>query len=58
MDPTISDRSAPQSAQLLVNLEAQQDRLLRELDDLNRRIEQAIVSGQMNVRRAGESIEG
>ena len=43
--------SAPQSARLLLDLETQQDHLLRELDDLNQRIEQAIVSGQMSVRR-------
>jgi hypothetical protein len=46
--------SAPQSAQLLIELENQQDHLLRELDDLNRRIEQAIVSGQMSVRRPAD----
>ena len=46
--------SAPQSAQLLLQLEAQQDHLLRELDDLNHRIEQAIITGQMSVRRAAE----
>lgn len=43
--------SAPQSAQLLIDLESQQDQLLRELDDLNHRIEQAIVAGQLSVRR-------
>ncbi|HTQ40191.1 MAG TPA: hypothetical protein VMJ32_14285 [Pirellulales bacterium] len=47
--------SAPQSAQLLIELESQQDHLLRELDDLNLRIEQAIVVGQMSVRRPAES---
>jgi hypothetical protein len=43
--------SAPQSAQLLIDLESQQDQLLHELDALNQRIEQAIVTGQMSVRR-------
>jgi hypothetical protein len=46
--------SAPQSARLLLDLEAQQDHLLRELDELNHRIEQAIVSGQMSVRGVAE----
>ncbi|HZZ29822.1 MAG TPA: hypothetical protein VFE46_17635 [Pirellulales bacterium] len=47
--------SAPQPVQLLVELEAQQDRLLRDLDDLNQQIEQAIVVGQMSVRRPAEN---
>jgi hypothetical protein len=46
--------SAPQSAQLLIELETQQDHLLRELDELNHRIEQAIVAGQMGVRRPAD----
>jgi hypothetical protein len=54
MDAATPVFSAPQSAQLLIDLEAQQDELLRELDELNRRIEQAIVAGQMGVRRAGD----
>jgi hypothetical protein len=51
MDQTKSVFSAPESAQLLIDLESQQDQLLRELDDLNHRIEQAIVTGQLSVRR-------
>jgi hypothetical protein len=47
--------TAPQPANLLLELEAQQDHLLRELDDLNMCIEQAIVAGQMSVRRPGEA---
>jgi hypothetical protein len=39
----------PESAQLLIQLENRQDDVLRELDELNSRIERAIVSGQMNV---------
>ncbi|HEY2827856.1 MAG TPA: hypothetical protein VGJ04_09675 [Pirellulales bacterium] len=54
MDQTPVVFSAPESAQLLIDLEAQQDHLLHELDDLNQRIEQAIVSGQLGVRRAVE----
>ncbi len=52
---TASVFNAPQSAQLLIDLEAQQDHLLRELDELNMRIEQAIVAGQMHVRRPSEA---
>ena len=51
MDQATPVFSAPQSAQLLIDLEAQQDQLLRELDALNQRIEQAIVAGQMCVHR-------
>jgi hypothetical protein len=40
----------PQSAQFLIDLETQQDDVLRELDELNHRIEQAIVAGQLGVR--------
>jgi len=43
---------APQSAELLIELEAQQDEVLRDLDDLNRRIEQVITSSQISVRMA------
>jgi hypothetical protein len=43
---------APQSAELLIDLEARQDNLIRELDELNDRIEQAIVFGQIGVRPA------
>ncbi len=51
MDQTKLVFSAPQSAQLLIDLEVQQDQLLRELDELNQRIEQAIVVGQISVKR-------
>lgn len=40
----------PQSANLLIELEARQDDLLRQLDDLNSRVEQAIAAGQLHVR--------
>jgi hypothetical protein len=43
---------APQSAQLLLELEGQQDEVLRDLDELNRRIEQVIASSQIRVRVA------
>ena len=43
---------APQSAQLLIELEAQQDEILRDLDELNRRIEHVITSSQIRVREA------
>jgi len=43
---------APHSAQLLIELEAQQDEVLRDLDELNRRIEQVITSSQIRVRGA------
>lgn len=39
----------PQSANLLIELEARQDDLLRQLDDLNSRVEQAISAGQLHV---------
>jgi hypothetical protein len=52
MEQTSEILAAPQSAQLMIDLEAQQDNLLRDLDELNHRIEQAIVAGQMGVRRA------
>lgn len=42
----------PESATLLIELDSRQDELLKALDDLNRRIEQAIVSGQLCVRSA------
>ena len=40
----------PQSASLLIDLEARQDDLLRQLDELNARVEQAIAAGQLHVR--------
>ena len=43
---------APQSAQLLMDLEAQQDDILRQLDELNLRVEQAITKSQLAVHRA------
>ncbi len=39
----------PQSASLLIELEARQDDLLRQLDELNSRVEQAIAAGQLHV---------
>jgi hypothetical protein len=56
MDSATPVFSAPQSAQLLIELETQQDHLLRELDELNHRIEQAITAGQMSVRRAADGV--
>jgi hypothetical protein len=41
--------SAPPSLALLDELESRQDDVLRALDDLNQRIERAIVTGQMGV---------
>ena len=41
--------SAPLSLALLNELESRQDDVLRALDDLNQRIEQAIVTGQMGI---------
>jgi len=41
---------APQSAELLMELESQQDEVLRDLDDLNLRIEQVITSSQIRIR--------
>jgi len=40
---------APQSAQLLIDLEAQQDDVLRQLDELDVRIEQAISGSQLAI---------
>jgi hypothetical protein len=45
-----SQPTAPQSAQLLIDLDAQQDAVLRELDELNASIEQAITAGQLSIR--------
>ena len=50
MDSTPVTFGAPQSANLLIELEAKQDELLRQLDELNSRIEQAITAGQIHVR--------
>jgi hypothetical protein len=52
MDQSGPEIIAPQSAQLLIELENQQDEILRDLDELNRRIEQAITSSQITVRMA------
>jgi hypothetical protein len=49
------DQSAvitPETAQLLIDLESQQDEVLRELDELNLRIEQVIIGSQLAIRRA------
>jgi hypothetical protein len=54
MEQKLPDFTIPNSAQLLIDLENQQDDLLRALDELNARIEKAIVSGQLGVRRPGE----
>jgi hypothetical protein len=37
------------SRSLLVDLETRQDELLRQLDELNRRIEQALVQSRMQI---------
>jgi len=52
MDQSPPQVIAPQSAQLLIDLEAQQDEVLRDLDELNLLIEQAITSSQISVRVA------
>ncbi len=39
----------PESAGLLIELEARQDDVLRQLDELNAQIEHAITSGQLNI---------
>jgi len=52
MDQSPPKIIAPQSAELLIELEAQQNEILQNLDDLNRRIEQAITSSQLSVRAA------
>jgi hypothetical protein len=52
IDQSQSQVIEPQSAQLLSQLEVQQDEVLRELDELNRRIEQVIASSQIRVRAA------
>jgi hypothetical protein len=44
----------PESALFLIELEARQDDVLRQLDELNHRIEQAITLGQIGIRRAEE----
>jgi hypothetical protein len=52
MNPPNSVLNAPETAQLLMDLESRQDQVLRELDELNARIEQAITFGQLGVRTA------
>jgi hypothetical protein len=47
----------PESARFLIELEARQDELLRQLDELNHRIEQAITMGQIGIRRAEEVMQ-
>ncbi|MCC7086352.1 MAG: hypothetical protein IT427_15225 [Pirellulales bacterium] len=47
----------PESARFLIELEARQDEVLRQLDDLNGRIEQAITLGQLGVRRADDLLQ-
>ncbi len=42
--------SVPESVHLLIELETRQDDVMERLDELNRRIEQAIVFGQLGVR--------
>lgn len=58
MDHLPSTFNAPQSAQLLINLDCEQDDVLRQLDELNHRIEQAIVTGQMSIRTPSEQQRG
>ena len=50
--------NAPESAQLLIELDCEQDDILRQLDELNHRIEQAIVMGQMSIRTPAETQSG
>jgi hypothetical protein len=50
MNELTSTLNAPETAQLLIDLETRQDQVLRELDELNSRIEQAIAYGQLGVR--------
>ena len=45
----------PESASFLIELEARQDDVLRQLDDLNSRIEQAITMGQIGIRRVEDA---
>lgn len=45
----------PDSARLLLELESRQDEVLRELDELNARIERAIAMGQLGVRPAADT---
>jgi hypothetical protein len=47
----------PESARFLIELEARQDEVLRQLDELNHRIEQAIVMGQVGIRRADDMLQ-
>ena len=47
--------TAPDSANLLIELEARQDDVIQQLDELNRLIEQAIVTGQLGVSRGERS---
>lgn len=46
----------PESARLLIELEARQDDVLRELDELNTRIERAITSGQLGISPGSSAI--
>jgi hypothetical protein len=48
MDTPVSF-APPESASLLIELETRQDDLLRQLDELNSRVEQAIAAGQLHV---------
>jgi hypothetical protein len=50
MNEPTSTLNAPETTQLLMDLETRQDQVLRELDELNSRIEQAIAYGQLGVR--------
>jgi hypothetical protein len=49
MNEPTSILNAPETAQLLFDLESRQDQVLRELDELNTRIEQAITFGQLGI---------
>jgi len=42
----------PESADLLIELESQQEEILQNLDELNRRIERAIAASQIRIRGA------
>ncbi len=53
--PMPASTAAPPSLQFLVELEARQDEVLRELDELNFRIEQAIAGSMLQVRRESKA---
>ncbi len=58
MNQTAVQFSAPGPANLLIELEARQDDVIQQLDELNHRIEQAIVASQMGICRTEGEIVG